>query len=212
MSTFISLDGVQGWIVLGTPILLFCVVAVWALCSLRRGRGQLKEKQGVSDDISGTAERREGQTGSRTEKGAALSLLGDAIAPTPGDARPVQDVAGLEKRIEGLKGDPESSQLAGLYRELAAHYRNRGEYDSASATLRESLGVAMRLNLKEEQARSRLEMGEVMADKGDLVAACEQWQIARELYAETNQKNESVAIDAKMRETGCPTDWVLNEF
>ena len=199
MSTFVSLDGLIGWVLLALPLLIFVAVAVWALRPGRKGDGEnldsVHRLSGVGSEVG--SERRDSDVidGRALKSGAEF-----------------QHVFQLRQKIERAKEEQESSELVLLYYELAGHLRSQGDHDKASASLREGLGISIRLDLKEEQARSRLEMAEIMAERGDLVSACEQWQMARELFAATNCQTESAAVDAKMRKIGCPTDWVLNEF
>ena len=205
MSGFVSVDGVMGWIIIALPLLVFVGVACWALRALGR-REHRKER----DDCSALTLTELGRV-----PGAAEPRLGKPLREDTDDSSRGRDpnlIPNLKRRIEDEKRKIESSELARLYIELGRELRELGERQKAGVALREGLGVSIRLKLKGEQARSRLEMAEVMVDGGDLVAACEQWQIARELFVEENQTEVSKEIDEKMRKTGCPTDWVLSDF
>jgi hypothetical protein len=61
-------------------------------------------------------------------------------------------------------------------------------------------------------AAARLQLAEAAYSAGDLTSACEQWQMARGAFLEDGQMDEHARIDRRMRDNGCPTDWVLTDF
>ena len=98
---------------------------------------------------------------------------------------------------------------------LLALARNQLQSDAvpaAAASLREAIVLAAAHGLPDQQALARLELGEIARQNGDLITACEHWQIARGLFHDLKNKGRVMAIEARMREHGCPTDWVLNDF
>ena len=61
-------------------------------------------------------------------------------------------------------------------------------------------------------AEARLELAEIARASGDLTTACEHWQIARGLFSDLKHAKGRGKAETLMREHGCPTDWVLNDF
>jgi hypothetical protein len=59
---------------------------------------------------------------------------------------------------------------------------------------------------------ARLALGEAAHLAGDLTSACEQWQMARTAFLEGGDTEQHDRIEKRMRENGCPTDWVLTDF
>ena len=72
--------------------------------------------------------------------------------------------------------------------------------------------VASKTGDKKVHGEGRLELAEMAREDGDLTTACEHWQIARRLFSELGLTAELKRPDALMRQHGCPTDWVLNDF
>lgn len=83
---------------------------------------------------------------------------------------------------------------------------------AAASALREVIVLASEAGLAEQHAAARIELGELARLEGDLITACEHWQIARGLFHDLKNKPRSTAVETRMREHGCPTDWVLNDF
>lgn len=83
---------------------------------------------------------------------------------------------------------------------------------AAAGSLREVILLAAANGLADQQAAARLELGDLARQDGDLITACEHWQIARGLFHDLKNKPRVKAIETRMREQGCPTDWVLNDF
>lgn len=82
----------------------------------------------------------------------------------------------------------------------------------AAAALRDVVRLAAANGLPDAHATARLELGELARLDGDLITACEHWQIARGLFSDMKNKPRVSSIETRMREHGCPTDWVLNDF
>lgn len=104
-----------------------------------------------------------------------------------------------------------SERCSGLLA-LAQNQLQSGSVPEAGASLREAIVLAAANNLPDQQALARLELGEMARQNGDLITACEHWQIARGLFHDLKNKGRVKAIETRMREHGCPTDWVLNDF
>ncbi|MGH1351922.1 MAG: hypothetical protein ACRBBN_14115 [Methyloligellaceae bacterium] len=87
-----------------------------------------------------------------------------------------------------------------------------GELDRADEIFQNILDSATAQEDLFVQCEARYYLAKVNKEMGDLTLACEHWQIARELYETTGDKERIAEIEKDMRENGCPTDWVLNGF
>lgn len=130
-------------------------------------------------------------------------------APRPVAPMPLED---LLTAIESAERSGDETRLAGFYVALARHHVSTGRSDEAAGMLRQSIRIASRLGLGAEHAAARLELGDIARAGGDLTTACEHWQIARGLYFDLKHAEALEAAEARMQRTGCPTDWVLNDF
>jgi hypothetical protein len=115
------------------------------------------------------------------------------------------------KLKEALSRDAKSS-LAPLYLELARQQRAAGNEAECLSALRSAAGMAAQHGPRSAHAEARLELAEAAYKAGDLTGACEQWQIARTALHDDGQKEAHARIDKRMRDNGCPTDWVLTDF
>ncbi len=104
------------------------------------------------------------------------------------------------------------AELSGLYLALARDRLADHRSDEAGELLRKSIRLAAKLGQKQTHAGARLELGDLVREQGDLTTACEHWQIARGLFHELKRAGELAAAEKRMRQNGCPTDWVLNDF
>jgi hypothetical protein len=82
----------------------------------------------------------------------------------------------------------------------------------AAASLREAIRLAAECDLNDQHASARLELGELARQDGDLITACEHWQIARGLFHDLKNSTRVKSTEGRMRDHGCPTDWVLTDF
>jgi len=120
--------------------------------------------------------------------------------------------ADLVARIGLVEARGSEGELPGLHLALARVRLDAGRMEDASDQLRKSIRIAARLGNKEAHARARLELGDIARRSGDLTTACEHWQIARGLFHELERASDLKAVETRMRQHGCPTDWVLNDF
>ncbi len=102
--------------------------------------------------------------------------------------------------------------LAPHYLELALLHRARGDEPAALAALRLAAGLAAQHGPRTAHAEARLELAEAAFNGGDLTGACEQWQMARTALHEEGDKAAHARVEKRMRDNGCPTDWVLTDF
>ncbi len=108
---------------------------------------------------------------------------------------------------------PEQSQLVcvGLLSRAQSQIE-AGDTRGAAATLRDAIRLAASSDLPSQHAAARLELGELARQDGDLITACEHWQIARGLFHDLKNSARVKSTEARMRDQGCPTDWVLTDF
>lgn len=228
-----ELVGIEGAVALAMPyavlalVILHTVVSDWlgrrrravppTLATGRYGvpvtrraaaAGDARRRDGRQDDRTGGGE----ITGwaSRGSNGAAaVSRAGAGVAAAGASPRPRQE---LEAAIAKAEARGDEAAAAALYLEAARGRAGAGERVEAAELLRRAIRIAARLGLKEIHAGARLEIGDLARADGDLTTACEHWQIARGLYFDTGAEEKFQRIEERMRSSGCPTDWVLNDF
>lgn len=134
------------------------------------------------------------------------------MEPSPRAAPAAELPAAVEaKRQEKKGGEGKEKTATDLL--FAARARAReGAGAEAAAHLRACLETAARQGQKDIMALARLELGDLARAGGDLTTACEHWQIARVLFRETRDAAAGALAEARMKEYGCPTDWVLTDF
>jgi hypothetical protein len=138
-----------------------------------------------------------------------------ASVPTEPDVPP-QDLAGeiaeTSKRIEAATADGNNGALATLYLDLARSHGLAGDEASRLSALRSAATHGSQYGPHAAHAEARLELAEIAFRAGDLTSACEQWQMARMALLKDGQTERHASIEKRMRENGCPTDWVLTGF
>ncbi len=195
-----ELTGWWGAAILAAPfVLLIAVIAVSAR-SPARAKAPV-----VPQDIA------TGRYGSPVPDRRAVERAAEPAkaAPAAVTALPLED---LLAAIASAERSSDEARLAGLYVALARHHVSTGRTDDAAGVLRQSIRIASRLGLPGDHAAARIELGDLALASGDLTTACEHWQIARGLYFDLKHARELEAAEARMQRTGCPTDWVLNDF
>ncbi|SFV31999.1 hypothetical protein [Hyphomicrobium facile] len=139
------------------------------------------------------------------------ALSPDQHAQTPPPA-PVESVETILEKIETALVRGEKTALSGLYYELAAGHARLGKAEARMAALRSAAGYGALHGPPGAHAAARLALGEAAHSAGDLTTACEQWQMARTAYLQAGEAEHHARIEKRMRENGCPTDWVLTDF
>lgn len=134
----------------------------------------------------------------------------------PSPARPVVDealVTSLERSIRAAVGSGDEASVARLSLQLARALPAGHEHGhDVESYLRRAITVAMRLGDTATHAAARLELGDRVGGRGDMITACEHWQIARQIFWDENRRDGIAEADQRMIANGCPTDWVLNDF
>ncbi|MGQ0456627.1 MAG: hypothetical protein ACT4OU_06160 [Hyphomicrobium sp.] len=136
--------------------------------------------------------------------------LKSRTSPPPVDAKARK--ADAQRRIKTASETIDGPKLPAIYLELADALKSLGDDDARMTALRSAAGLAAKHGVRKEHARARLELAEAAVATGDLTSACEQWQLARSALIEDGATAEAARVDQRMRDTGCPTDWVLTDF
>jgi hypothetical protein len=118
----------------------------------------------------------------------------------------------ISKRIDTELAGGNKGALAALYLDLAQGQQKLGDEKARMSALRSAAGYGSLHGPRASHAAARLELAEAAYLSGDLTSACEQWQLARTAYLEDGQTELSARVDKRMRDNGCPTDWVLTDF
>jgi tetratricopeptide (TPR) repeat protein len=194
-------------VVLALPV----AVLLLLLALLQRGlRRRAREAASVSDR---SAPGRQPEQGAGIAPGAtpAASAAGES-----GGAALLGETAGglptLDARIQSALASGALPALAPLYLELARRQAAQGDQSARMAALRSAAGYGALHGPKSAHAEARMELAEAAYGSGDLTSACEQWQLARTAFQEAGQGEAHARVERRMRENGCPTDWVLTDF
>jgi hypothetical protein len=118
----------------------------------------------------------------------------------------------ISKRIEAATAANDKTALAGLYLALARGYEKLGDDEARMSALRSAAGCGALHGPHALHAEARMQLAEAAYTAGDLTTACEQWHLARGAFLESGQMQEHARVEKRMRENGCPTDWVLTDF
>ena len=121
-------------------------------------------------------------------------------------------ISRLQAQIDHVQTAGPKSALAQLYFDLAELHHEASNEPARLAALRSTAGLAAQHGPRTLHALARLELAEAAYALGDLTGACEQWQIARGALHDDGQRDAYAAVDKRMRDHGCPTDWVLTDF
>jgi hypothetical protein len=231
MGQSFAIDGVPGLLLLLLPVLALAIVVVWAV-------RQTRSKQPPSDRVTALQERSHvtaaspsPTTSPRVPELTTIPAVPKAtsaaptIAPPPANAQPVPEIAApaaiappsetpeaLAAAIAKLEAGGEDAELAGLYIRQATAYVEQGRKEEAASRLRDAIRVAALNGLAAPHALARVELGDLYLSNGDPITACEQWQIARNLFHDLARRVDRDDVDKRMLGNGCPTDWVLTDF
>ena len=118
----------------------------------------------------------------------------------------------LQTQLAGVNGRVPNPALAPLYLELAKLQHGAGDDVARLSSLRSAAGLAAQHGPRSIHAEARLELAEVAYRCGDLTSACEHWQMARTALLDDGQREAHARVEQRMRDHGCPTDWVLTDF
>lgn len=148
----------------------------------------------------------------------------DVDPPLPPGSVPVEPVHDLAfdrdraqemRLVAALEAGEAGNDAAALTRDSVALARlllKRDERPPAEALLRKAVMIARRGKLPEAHAEARLELAALAHADGDLTSACEHWQMAKLMFHEVGRRGERDRVAEVMRQSRCPTDWILTEF
>jgi hypothetical protein len=124
----------------------------------------------------------------------------------------LQDIDAISKKIEDALARGEKTSLSGLYFDLASGHERLGNVEARMSALRSAAGYGALHGPPVAHAAARLALAETAHQAGDLTSACEQWQMARTAFLQGGDTEQHARVEKRMRENGCPTDWVLTDF
>jgi hypothetical protein len=150
----------------------------------------------------------------KKSQGGGSSCLASATTTEPDVSPPdiAGEIAETSKRIEAATAEGDNGALAALYLDLARAHGLAGDEASRLSALRSAATHGSQYGPHAAHAEARIELAESAFRSGDLTSACEQWQIARMALLKDGQSERHASIEKRMRENGCPTDWVLTGF
>jgi tetratricopeptide (TPR) repeat protein len=195
----VELSDLTAIIAFGLPLLALATVVLIAVRQISKRR-----QAGIRHST--------GRYGEQAREAVQPAAVQPAEAKSPVSASKVVEPAELAQRIAKAEAKSEERELATLYLAHGRAERANGRVAEAAEALRKAIRLSAKLDLKDAHAAARLELGDLVGEQGDLTTACEHWQIARGLFYEIKSPGELAAAEKRMRQNGCPTDWVLNDF
>ncbi len=142
---------------------------------------------------------------------------GDLSCPKSGFENPVDELA-IDSQEDGIllrnKREDVSSEPseANSYLSKGKQAFLQNKFEDAEEFMEKAIMTASKDQDVITLSQARLSLAELNHAMGDLTLACENWQLARELFQELKNEERVNNIEQKMKDTGCPTDWVLNDF
>lgn len=227
-----AISGTPGWLILSLPYVL--LLLTWVVT--QRGSHGARTTVRTEDKSHSGADHADAgpdEQGAASVRNYFSNTTGYPSFPSPvqktlerrsvPDAR-VSDVSELARDTEKTDLDSIKAEIADalaakdqaalgqLYLTQGVLLKRDGQSLVAGDVLRKSVMIAMQLKDARLHALGRLELGDVVAEAGDLTTACEHWQMAKRMFLEVRHRSDSEAADERMLEHGCPTEWVLTEF
>lgn len=232
MQQSFAIDGTLGWLLLALPIALAALAAIWATRQSRTAppaaakAPQPESPEGTISTISMQRAPDEAHSAAAQPARAASPVVPAAVpvparapavaraqaAPAPAVSASAPAAADFADAIARSEAGANNTELAHLYIKQATAYVAAGQKDEAASRLRDAIRVAALNRLTEPHALARLELGDLYLSNGDPTTACEQWQIARNLFHDLSRPADRDGVDKRMLSNGCPTDWVLTDF
>lgn len=136
----------------------------------------------------------------------------DTIVHAYAALAPEDEIKALAKRVEAALSANNQTALADLYLSLARAHQKLGDEEARMTALRSAAGCGALHGPQATHAAARMELAEAAYAAGDLSSACEQWHVARGAFLASGQTEEHAHVEKRMRDNGCPTDWVLTDF
>lgn len=215
MNPVFDIGGTTGMLLLAAPLLLLGTALMWALFwpglqtpapsqasprPPRRDRSPSQTQQKPSHQQSAAGVRWQPQ--SNGDKSGQY-----AVEPPP----PSSVLDDVFKEPDDENVDPRILE-ARQHFDQAMRIRERGDEAAAADCLRKTIMLASAASDNTLHARARLELGDICKTEGDLITACEHWQMARSLFEDNANVVDAEVCEKRMLGNGCPTDWVLTDF
>jgi hypothetical protein len=191
-----TFEGLLTVVVLAIPITFFLTLFFLWLSRRRRRYGGPSEPQPIAGSLYQGL----------SSPPAARETVERHLEPQPEDADTII------KKIEHALVRGEKTSLSGLYFDLAGAHERLGNDEARMSALRSAAGYGALHGPPLAHAVARLALAETAHQAGDLASACEQWQMARTAFQQGGETEQYARVDKRMRENGCPTDWVLTDF
>jgi hypothetical protein len=153
-----------------------------------------------------------GRRRKKSQSGSSSYMASAALEPDVSPQNIAGEIAETSKRIEAVTADGDNGTLAALYLDLARCHGLAGDEASRLSALRSAATHGSQYGPHAAHAEARIELAESAFRAGDLTSACEQWQMARMALLRDGQTERHASVEKRMRENGCPTDWVLTGF
>lgn len=196
-----TLEGFLNAVVFVIPIaVLLTLIFLW-LSRQRRRRGVLPPRPNVPSEHF--------RAMPQPPAGADETITETAELPPRTKA---EDIDAISKKIEDALTRGEKTSLSGLYFDLASGNERLGNVEARMSALRSAAGYGALHGPPAAHAAARLALAETAHQAGDLTSACEQWQMARTAFLQGGDTERHARVEKRMRENGCPTDWVLTDF
>lgn len=219
-----AIDGTLGLLLLALPIALAALAAIWAARQSRTPRSAAAPPQRMTTE--GTIDMQRALSpvpASPAPDTAAASPVGPRpspaklltepqLQPVPRAETAANDPDAMAAAIARSEARGDNNEIAHLYIKQATAYIAAGRREEAASRLRDAIRVAALNRLAEPHALARLELGDLYLSNGDPTTACEQWQIARNLFHDLSRPADRDDVDKRMLGNGCPSDWVLTDF
>lgn len=193
-------------VALALPVfVLLLLIAIWVRARARR---RAARQNGAVQDGSRDASLNVLQAVS----GAQIRSGRESAVESPPHVDPRVRVEMLKADLKSAMLSQSNTALAPIYLELARQFFAAGDEKSYLDALRSAAGIASQHGPRAVHAEVRLELAEAALRAGDTIGACEHWQMARIAFEEDGQRDAFDRVDQRMRDNGCPTDWVLTDF
>jgi Flp pilus assembly protein TadD len=118
----------------------------------------------------------------------------------------------FEKLCSSLSAAGAETELASVLLAKGQALLAAGQNKDAARALRQAIEIAIENGKVDMHALARLELAEICRADGDLTTACEHWHLAKQLFNAQSRTVSSATTETRMRDHGCPTEWVLTEF
>jgi hypothetical protein len=214
---FTKIQELPRGLALAIPFAVFLTLLVLLMAGRRRRKAARKSaepaeaRSGESNATMTMAMFDTSSAASHAAEKQASGARSPSAAPAPrADAR--VRLAEAQRHIKAANEAVDGPKLSAVYLELAEAHHDLGDETARMTALRSAAGIAALHGPAQNHARARLELADAAVAAGDLISACEQWQLARTALLEDGKKDESARVDQRMRDLGCPTDWVLTDF